>query len=124
MIVKRGEIWFADLSKGRGSEQNGVRPVLIIQNDTGNFFSPTVIVSAITSKTKNNIPTHVVLDEKCGLPKKSVAMLEQIRTLDKCRLIEKVGRVDMSEVDYAIAISTGLIPVAKNTKTMQSVCFA
>ena len=112
-IVKRGEIYYADLSPVVGSEQGGVRPVLIVQNDTGNRHSPTVIAAAITSQTgKAKLPTHIeVAADRCGLPKDSVILLEQIRTLDKRRLRECMGKVDgavMAEVDTAIAVSFGL----------------
>ncbi len=110
--VKRGEIYYADLSPVVGSEQGGVRPVLIIQNDVGNKYSPTVIVSAITSQLgKAKLPTHIELSaEKYNLPKNSVALLEQIRTLDKRRLKEKVTTLSaekMREVNKAILISLG-----------------
>jgi mRNA interferase MazF len=112
-IVKRGEIYYADLSPVVGSEQGGVRPVLIVQNDTGNRHSPTVIAAAITSQTgKAKLPTHIELAASCcGLPKDSVILLEQIRTLDKRRLRERMGKVDgavMEKVDAAIAVSFGL----------------
>ena len=111
--VKRGEIYYADLSPVVGSEQGGVRPVLIVQNDTGNRHSPTVIAAAITSQMgKAKLPTHIeVAAQCCGLPKDSVILLEQIRTLDKRRLRERMGRVDgavMERVDAAIAVSFGL----------------
>ena len=111
--VKRGDIFYADLSPVVGSEQGGVRPVLIVQNDTGNRHSPTVIAAAITSQTgKARLPTHISLAAlSCGLPKDSVILLEQIRTLDKRRLRERMGRVDgavMEQVDAAIAVSFGL----------------
>ena len=114
-VVKRGDIFYADLSPVVGSEQGGVRPVLIVQNDTGNRHSPTVIASAITSQTgKARLPTHISLAAmSCGLPKDSVVLLEQIRTLDKRRLREHMGRVDetmMKQVDTAIAVSFGLHP--------------
>ena len=110
--VKRGEIYYADLSPVVGSEQGGVRPVLIIQNDVGNKYSPTIIVSAITSQlSKAKLPTHIDLSaEKYNLPKNSVALLEQIRTLDKRRLKEKVTSLSpekMREVNKAILISLG-----------------
>ncbi|HJA63938.1 MAG TPA: type II toxin-antitoxin system PemK/MazF family toxin [Candidatus Intestinimonas stercoravium] len=113
--VKRGDIFYADLSPVVGSEQGGVRPVLIIQNDTGNRHSPTVIAAAITSQTgKAKLPTHIELAAmNYGLPKESVVLLEQIRTLDKKRLREKMGRLDekaMHQVDTAIAVSFGLHP--------------
>ncbi len=111
--VKRGEIYYADLSPVVGSEQGGVRPVLIVQNDTGNRHSPTVIAAAITSQLgKAKLPTHIeVAARLCGLPRDSVILLEQIRTLDKRRLRERMGRVDgavMQRVDEAIAVSFGL----------------
>lgn len=113
--VKRGDIFYADLSPVVGSEQGGVRPVLIIQNDTGNRHSPTVIAAAITSQTgKAKLPTHIELAaNNYGLPKDSVVLLEQIRTLDKKRLREHMGRLDeasMHRVDSAIAVSFGLHP--------------
>jgi mRNA interferase MazF len=108
--VKRGEIYYADLSPVVGSEQDGIRPILIIQNNKGNKYSPTVIGIAITSKEKNNLPTHIkIVDEyKYGLPKNSVILVEQIRTLDKSRLKEKVGVLDfntMEQVKKALKIS-------------------
>ena len=111
-IVKRGEIYFADLSPVVGSEQGGVRPVLVIQNDVGNKYSPTVIVSAITSQlSKAKLPTHIELSsQEYHLPKNSVVLLEQIRTLDKRRLKEKITVVDeskMKEINRAILISLG-----------------
>ena len=113
--VKRGEIYYADLSPVVGSEQGGVRPVLIVQNDTGNRHSPTVIAAAITSQTgKARLPTHISVSPlSCGLPKQSIILLEQVRTLDKRRLREKMGRLDdgvMRQVDAAIAVSLGLHP--------------
>ncbi len=114
-VVKRGDIYYADLSPVVGSEQGGVRPVLIVQNDTGNRHSPTVIAAAITSQTgKARLPTHISVSPlSCGLPKESVILLEQVRTLDKRRLREKMGRLDdgvMRKVDSAIAVSLGLQP--------------
>ena len=111
--VKRGDIFYADLSPVVGSEQGGVRPVLIVQNDTGNRHSPTVIAAAITSQMgKARLPTHIsVAPTKCGLPKQSIILLEQVRTLDKRRLREHMGKVDervMKQVDNAIAVSFGL----------------
>jgi len=112
MDIKRGELYYADLSPVVGSEQGGIRPVLIIQNNTGNMFSPTVIASAITSQlTKARLPTHIEIPQgQCGLLKDSVILLEQIRTLDKRRLKEKLGILDetrMRKVDKAILISLG-----------------
>ena len=112
-IVKRGEIYYADLSPVVGSEQGGVRPVLIVQNDTGNRHSPTVIAAAITSQLgKAKLPTHIELEaQSYGLPKESMVLLEQVRTLDKRRLRQRMGQVDsavMEKVDAAIAVSFGL----------------
>lgn len=109
--IKRGEIYFADLSPVVGNEQTGLRPVLILQNNSGNKHSPTTIVAAITSrKTKPNIPTHVkVLAD--GLPLESTVLLEQIKTIDKSRIDEYVGRLDkdtMGKVDYAVITSLGI----------------
>ena len=115
MIVHRGEIYYADLSPVVGSEQGGVRPVLIVQNDVGNKFSPTVIAAAITSqKDTANLPTHIAVNAQgSGLIKDSIILLEQVRTLDKHRLREKMGRLDaesMGRVDQALSISFGLRP--------------
>ena len=111
--IKRGDIYYADLSPVIGSEQGGMRPVLIIQNDTGNKHSPTVIAAAITSQiNKARLPTHIELEAKnYGLSKDSVVLLEQIRTIDKRRLKERMGKLDdslMNRVDNAIAVSFGL----------------
>ena len=111
--VKRGDIYYADLSPVVGSEQGGIRPVLIIQNDIGNRYSPTVIAAAITSRsTKANLPTHIrLMANESGLAKDSVVLLEQIRTIDKRRLKERMGSLDLGEmgkVDEALSISFGL----------------
>ena len=111
-IVRRGDIFYADLSPVIGSEQGGVRPVLVVQNNVGNKYSPTIIVAAITSQlTKAKIPTHIELSSYIyNLPKDSVILLEQIRTIDKRRLTEKICTLDykkMKEVDRAILISLG-----------------
>ena len=113
MSVKRGDIYYADLSPVVGSEQGGLRPVLIIQNDIGNRYSPTGIAAAITSRmSKTHLPTHIdIYADRAGLAKDSVVLLEQIRTLDKRRLREKMGHLDddmMSVVNSAIAVSFGL----------------
>ena len=113
MIVKRGDIYYADLSPVVGSEQGGIRPVLVIQNDIGNKYSPTVSAAAITSQiNKAKMPTHIELAAKdYGLNKDSVILLEQIRTIDKRRLREKIGRIDdrlMASVNNALSISFGL----------------
>ncbi|KGM46148.1 MULTISPECIES: type II toxin-antitoxin system PemK/MazF family toxin [Bacillaceae] len=114
MIVKRGDVYFADLSPVVGSEQGGVRPVLVIQNDIGNRFSPTVIVAAITAQIqKAKLPTHVEIDAKrYGFERDSVILLEQIRTIDKQRLTDKITHLDdemMEKVDEALRVSIGLI---------------
>ena len=111
--VKRGDIYYADLSPVVGSEQGGMRPVLIVQNDTGNRHSPTVIAAAITSRLdKAKLPTHILVGgHSVGLNRDSIILLEQIRTLDKSRLKERMGRLDentMSAVDAALAVSFGL----------------
>ena len=113
MNIRRGDIYYADLSPVVGSEQGGLRPVLIVQNDVGNRYSPTVIAAAITSKmTKAKLPTHIdVFASRVGLSKDSVILLEQIRTLDKRRLKEKMGHLDdelMAKVNTAISVSFGL----------------
>ena len=113
MNIKRGDIYYADLSPVVGSEQGGVRPVLIVQNDVGNRYSPTVIAAAITSqKSKTSLPTHIELgSNNTGLQKDSIVLLEQIRTIDKHRLKEKMGCLDgnsMNKVNQAIGISFGL----------------
>ena len=117
--VKRGDIFYADLSPVIGSEQGGLRPVLIIQNDVGNRYSPTVIAAAITSRMgKTRMPTHIDIHaERVGLAKDSVILLEQIRTLDKKRLKEKLGHLDdgmMNSVNSAIAVSFGLSEPSHN----------
>ncbi|MBR5236065.1 MAG: type II toxin-antitoxin system PemK/MazF family toxin [Clostridia bacterium] len=114
MVVKRGDIFYADLSPVVGSEQGGVRPILVIQNDIGNKFSPTVIVAAITSQiNKAKLPTHIeIMADDYGLSKDSVILLEQIRTIDKRRLRERLGRLDeelMAKVNEALTVSLGLI---------------
>ena len=113
--IKRGDIYYADLSPVVGSEQGGVRPVLIVQNDIGNKFSQTVIAAAITSQqTKANLPTHIRLDaNRSGLAKDSTVLLEQVRTLDKKRLKDRMGTIDnysMDMIDRALSVSFGLEP--------------
>ena len=117
MEIKRGDIYYADLNPVIGSEQGGNRPVLVIQNNVGNKYSPTIIVSAITSKIyKAKIPTHIELSAKeYGLPKDSVILLEQLRTIDKMRLKEKIASLDdekMQKVNNALEISLGLLKFA------------
>lgn len=114
MVIKRGDMFYADLSPVVGSEQGGIRPVLIIQNDVGNKYSPTVIAAAITSQTnKTKIPTHIEIDsQKCGLKSDSVILAEQIRTIDKSRLKEKIGHIEdesvISKINNALGVSFGL----------------
>lgn len=113
MTVKRGEIYYADLSPVVGSEQGGIRPVLIIQNDVGNRYSPTVIAAAITSqRDKTKLPTHIQVNaDGCGLARDSIVLLEQVRTIDKQRLKEKMGALDlhsMDRVNQALSVSFGL----------------
>ena len=112
MQIKRGQIYYADLSPVVGSEQGGYRPVLIIQNDVGNKYAPTVIAAIITTrKTKANLPTHVWLNAECGLPKESMVECEQVRTLDKKRLKGFMGQVSaevMQEIDKGLKISFAL----------------
>ena len=114
MVIKRGDMFYADLSPVVGSEQGGIRPVLIIQNDTGNKYSPTVIAAAITSQTgKAKLPTHIeISSSENGLKSDSVVLTEQIRTIDKSRLKEKIGHIEdgklMDKVNGAIGISFGL----------------
>ncbi|MCC5909079.1 MAG: type II toxin-antitoxin system PemK/MazF family toxin [Clostridiaceae bacterium] len=114
MVVKRGDIYYADLSPVIGSEQGGVRPVLVVQNDIGNRYSPTIIITAITSQiNKAKLPTHVEIAAlEYGLTKDSVILLEQVRTIDKRRLEEKIGHLDeemMTKVNEALLISLGLV---------------
>ena len=113
MIVKKGDLYFADLSPVVGSEQGGVRPVLVVQNDVGNKYSPTIIVAAVTSQTsKATLPTHVELTaSQGGLSKNSVVLLEQLRTIDKQRLKERIGSLSDSQmpvVDAALGVSLGI----------------
>ena len=114
MVIKRGDMFYADLSPVVGSEQGGIRPVLIVQNDTGNKYSPTVIAAAITSQIgKNKLPTHIEIDSKeVGLKTDSIVLAEQIRTIDKSRLKEKIGHIDdeqvMGKINSALGISFGL----------------
>jgi len=114
MTIKRGDMYYADLSPVIGSEQGGIRPVLIVQNDTGNKYSPTVIAAAITSQMgKNRLPTHIQIGtNNSGLKSDSIVLTEQIRTIDKTRLKEKIGHIDdtkiMNQVNNAIGISFGL----------------
>lgn len=111
-MIKRGELYYADLSPVVGSEQGGIRPILIVQNNTGNKYSPTIIAAAITSQmTKAKLPTHIeIASNEFGLPKNSIILLEQIRTLDKRRLKEKIGELPnptMRKVNTALLISLG-----------------
>ena len=113
MIVKKGDLFFADLSPVIGSEQGGVRPVLVVQNDVGNKYSPTIIVAAVTSQTgKAKLPTHVQLEaSQGGLSKNSVVLLEQLRTIDKQRLKERIGSLNekqIPDVEKALSVSLGI----------------
>ena len=114
MVIKRGDMFYADLSPVVGSEQGGIRPVIIIQNDVGNKHSPTVIAAAITSQTgKNKLPTHIEIDSNSsGLKSDSVVLTEQIRTIDKSRLKEKIGHINdnivMNKINNALGVSFGL----------------
>ncbi len=114
MVIKRGDMFYADLSPVVGSEQGGVRPVLIIQNNLGNKYSPTVIAAAITSQTdKTKLPTHIEIDSStCGLKNNSVVLAEQIRTIDKSRLKERIGHIDdentINKINNALGVSFGL----------------
>ena len=113
MGIKKGDLYFADLSPVMGSEQGGVRPVLVVQNDVGNKYSPTIIVAAITSRqNKADFPTHVAIEaEENGLTKNSVVLLEQLRTIDKRRLKERIGTIDrtrLPEVNEALSVSLGI----------------
>ena len=114
MQIKRGDMFYADLSPVIGSERGGIRPVLIIQNDVGNKYSPTVIAAAITSQTgKNKLPTHIEINSySYGLKNNSVVLAEQIRTIDKSRLKEKIGHIDdekiIDKVNSALGVSFGL----------------
>ncbi|MBQ1212571.1 MAG: type II toxin-antitoxin system PemK/MazF family toxin [Clostridia bacterium] len=126
--IKRGDIFYADLSPVIGSEQGGLRPVLIVQNDVGNRYSPTVIAAAITSRmTKTRLPTHIdIYASDAGLSKDSVVLLEQIRTIDKQRLKEKMGHLSdrmMAEVDEALSVSFGLsaqVPVVVPARSIKN----
>ena len=111
--MTRGEIYYAVLSPVCGSEQGGKRPVLIIQNNVGNKYSPTTIIACLTTKctSKHTIPTHITLDNSNGLPKDSMVLLEQIRTIDKSRLSNRIGKIsdeDMEKVNKALMISLGI----------------
>lgn len=111
--IKRGDIYFVAFEPNVGSEQGGIRPAVIIQNDVGNHHSPTVIIAAITAKTRrNNLPTHIHVDSsRKGLEKDSIVLLEQLRTIDKSRLGDYIGRLNAEEInclDNALAISVGI----------------
>lgn len=110
--IRRGDLFYADLNPVVGSEQGGIRPVLVIQNDVGNHFSPTLVAAAITSrKAKNSLPTHILLENVPGLAPTSLLLLEQLRTIDRKRLRGYIGRISkekMLEVDAALAISIGI----------------
>lgn len=112
-MISRGEIYYADLGRVMGSEQGGTRPVLVVQNDIGNKFSPTIQIAPITSKSKSNMKTHVVVDsEESGLPKNSTILMEQIRTIDRSRLRDRIGKLDLNKIgdklNMAIMVSFGI----------------
>jgi mRNA interferase MazF len=110
--VRRGDVWLADLGCTSGSEQGGIRPVVVIQNDKGNFYSPTIIIAAVTGRTKKDLPTHAALEKGSHrLRRDSIALLEQIRTIDRSRLLKRLGRLDsieMTQADEALTLSVGL----------------
>lgn len=115
-IVKRGDVYYVDFGEGYGSEQGGVRPAVIVQNNVGNKYSPTVIVAPMTSRrSKSPLPTHVYLSaEACGLSKDSIVLMEQIRTFDKVKLLKKVGSLkndDMYKINHALQVSFGICTV-------------
>lgn len=123
----RGELYYADLGTGVGSEQNGYRPVVVIQNDVGNRHSPTTIVAAISTqiKSKAKLPTHFHVSPTCGLLQPSMIMLEQIRTIDKSRLDKYIGKLSPAEIiglNHALAISIGLLPTAPIKITLCLCC--
>lgn len=109
--IRRGDLFYADLNPVVGSEQGGIRPVLVIQNDVGNHFSPTVAAAITSRKAKNSLPTHILLENVPGLAPTSLLLLEQLRTIDRKRLRGYIGRISkekMLEVDAALAISIGI----------------
>ncbi len=120
---RRGDIFYADISEGAvGNEQGGIRPVVVVQNDIGNYYSPTVIVAPVTTRIfKKYQPTHVFIRENAaGLPKNSFVLLEQLRTIDKARLLSFVGHIgarEMQWLDYALSVSVGLIPARGKLKS-------
>ena len=121
MTVKRGDIYYADLSPVVGSEQGGVRPVLIVQNDVGNRYSPTVLAAAITSQQeKTSLPTHIKVNaEDCGLSKDSIILLEQVRTIDKTRLKDKMGALDINNMDMVDRSLSVSFVLGNNTRIYQ-----
>lgn len=115
-LIKRGSIYLANLDPAIGSEQGGSRPVLVIQNNTGNKYSPTVIVAAITSKQKKSMPTHVKVQSKYGIEKNSVILLEQLRTIDKRRIFKKVAELDKDVMGYIDDVLKFSLGIENNTK--------
>jgi len=110
-IIRRGDVYYADLTPVKGSEQGGTRPVVVIQNDIGNRFSPTLVIAVVTSKNKVKLPTHVEIVKSNGFLKQSVVLLEQIRTIDKCRLKDYITTLDyatMKQINAALSVSIGL----------------
>lgn len=126
--VKRGDVWLADFSLAIGSEQTGVRPCVVLQNNLGNKFSPTIIVAAVSTKVQKVLPTHVRLNPlTCGLKSDSIALMEQIRTIDRARLIQHIGRLDqhdMEQAEQALEISLGLIelPMQQHVAHNREIC--
>lgn len=122
-IIKRGEVYWAELEKRSGSIQSGVRPVVIFQNEAGNKYSPTVIIAPLTSsRSKKKLPTHVIISEKCGVPSDSVALMEQITTINKTQLMSKIGECDeitMKRLNIAYLVAGGLYEV-KNGKLVSN----
>lgn len=123
MQIKKGDLYYADLRPAVGSEQSGIRPILVIQNNIGNRYSPTVIVAAVTSQPgKRSLPTHIVLGRGNGLHQNSVVLLEQVRTIDRSRLRDYIGHLDelvMRAVDQGLAVSFGLEPVLEQEPERQ-----
>ena len=111
LLYKRGDLVYVNFSPVMGSEQDGIRPAVIIQNDIGNKFSPTLIVLPITSRNKKLLPTHISINDIYGLPKKSIILVEQIRTVDKKRIMKKIGKIDsflLNKVSEALKVNFGI----------------
>ena len=127
MQIKKGDLYYADLRPAVGSEQGGIRPILVIQNNVGNRYSPTVIVAAVTSQTgKRPLPTHIALGGENGLRRSSIVLLEQVRTIDRSRLRDYIGHLDepvMRAVDQGLAVSLGMEPVPER-EPVQQMCLS